>query len=68
MAPDPKPRAVRPAHVQPDPRTDGVGDLWDDVPSDEEIAAGVAHDEEHRRRTIADPATPYADDPQDDAT
>jgi hypothetical protein len=63
-----KPRAVRPAHVEPDPRTDGIGDLWAADLDDEEIAAGVAHDEEHRRRAITDPSTPYADDPQDDAT
>lgn len=52
-----KPRAERPEHIEADPRTDGIGDSGQnelDPPSEEEIAAGVEHDQEHRRATLAE--------------
>lgn len=55
--------------IEPDPRTDGVGDGGKrelDPPSEDEIAAGVAYDREHRSRTIADPGTPFTENPEDD--
>lgn len=59
---------TRPDDIEPDPRTDGVADQGElPPPSEEEIAAGVEHDRKHRARTIADPATPFADDPAEDA-
>lgn len=62
-----KPRAVRPDYVEADPRTDGIADQGELPPlSEEEIAAGVEHDWAHRERTIADPATPFAEDPAED--
>lgn len=64
-------KAERPQHIDADPRTDGVGDGGEnelDPPTDEEIAAGVEHDEAHRRQTIADPSTPFMTDPTDDDT
>lgn len=54
---------------EPDPRTDGVGDGGMNElppPSEEEIATGVEHDRALRRRQIADPETPYRDDPAED--
>lgn len=50
-------KAERPEHIEADPRTDGVGDGGEnelDPPTDEEIAAGVEHDEAHRRATLAE--------------
>lgn len=47
------PKAERPEHIEPDPRTDGIGDGGEnelDPPTDEEIAAGVEHD---RARAVA---------------
>lgn len=47
--------------IEPDPRTDGVGDGGKrelDPPSEEEIAAGVEYDREHRRtarRALGEP-------------
>lgn len=51
--------------VEPDPRTDGIGDGGRrelDPPSEEEIAAGIEYDREHRARQIADPDTPFTED------
>lgn len=60
---------TRPEHVEPDPRTDGIGDGGErelDPPTEEEVAAGVEQDQEHRARQIADPGTPYREDPAGD--
>lgn len=51
--------------MEPDPRTDGVGDVGKrELPplSEEEIAAGVEYDRQHRARQIADPSTPFTED------
>lgn len=56
---------ARPADVEADPRTDGVGDGGArelDPPSEEDIAAGRETDRSLRRETIADPATPFTED------
>jgi hypothetical protein len=42
---------------EPDPRTDGVGDGGPNelpLPTEREIHAGVAHDQAHRNRIIAE--------------
>lgn len=50
-----KPKAVRPDHIEPDPRTDDVDDdgaLELDPPSAEEIVAGLEHDRAHREANL----------------
>lgn len=56
-------------HIEPDPRTDGVGDggMGElDPPTEEDIARGIEHDRQLRQRQIEDPETPYREDPADD--
>lgn len=50
-----RPRAVRPSHIEPDPRTDGIGDGGErelDPPTEDEIAAGLEHDQQHQREAL----------------
>lgn len=50
---------------EPDPRTDGIGDGGRrelEPLSEEEIAAAVEYDRDHRARQIADPSTPFTEE------
>ena len=57
-----------PRDVEPDPRTDGVGDQGELPPlTGRELEAATERERSRRRAIIDDPATPYTEDPADDA-